>query len=769
MNTIETAEYQVCTRCVMDTSDPEIAFDDQGVCSHCREFDKMINMDWFPGEAGKERLDNLLGEIKRWGKDREYDCTIGLSGGADSSYLAYLAAKEWGLRPLAVHVDTGWNSPYAVRNIENLIKKLNIDLYTFVIDWEEMRDLQVAFLKSGVANQDTPQDHVIFAKLFSFTAENNIRYVLSGHNIATESVLPESWEYTARDDKHIRAIHRRFGTRKLKTLPIMSVFRSFLYARLAPIKCLPGMKIVNPLNFVDYNKERAKETLAREIGWQEYGAKHFESRFTKFFQAYWLPQRFGYDKRRAHLSSLVLSGQITRDNALKELHKPMYPEQELEEDKDFVRKKLGLSATEFENILSSPIRHHSEYPSYATLGRAWRLVQKFGRFLARSYLSNRTSPPPQHGKLNICILGSARETHVVTRAKALADRGHNVTMISRVPGKAEGVRIIVPWIATRNFGKWTKGLVIPPLIWAILRQRADVYYAHYAAEYECWLAALLLRRPFAINAMGSDVLIEATGQRGWLRAWLTKYALRSASVLTAKSPFLQKTLINLGLPENNISLVLWGVDLDCFSRDESKRTQFRQEWGITDDDFVILSPRPLEKLYRQHLVIEALPQVLEKIPNTFLVLSEFKQEPNYRRTLENLSRRLGVTDRIRFLKTQSSADMPKLLSAVDVVISLAYTDGTPQSVLEAQACGTPVLLADIPDIRQVFRHGENCYFVPENENGIANGLIRLAKDNPLRAQIVAGGHKLVAEEANLHNDLARVESLLTNLVHTHKK
>tara|TARA_R110000868_G_scaffold220183_3_gene471269 strand:- start:3254 stop:4405 length:1152 start_codon:yes stop_codon:yes gene_type:complete len=368
--------YQVCTRCVMDTSDPEIIFDADGVCSHCVEFDRLAATEWFPGEAGKPRLEKLLTEIKAWGRGREYDCTIGLSGGTDSSYLAWLAVKEWGLRPLLVHVDTGWNSPYAVRNIESLVKKLGLDLFTFVIDWEEMRDLQVAFLKSGVANQDTPQDHAIFAKLFSFTARNKVRYVLSGHNIATESVLPGAWEYTASDDRHIRAIHKQFGTRPLKTLPIMSVFRLFLYNRMAPYRFLPGMKIVKPLDFVTYDKNAAKTLLAREVGWQEYGAKHFESRFTKFFQAYWLPERFGYDKRRAHLSSLVLAGQMTRAAAMAELEKPPYPPEDLAEDLEFIRKKLELSEQEFTAILHAPIKSHTDYPSYATLANAWRKVQK---------------------------------------------------------------------------------------------------------------------------------------------------------------------------------------------------------------------------------------------------------------------------------------------------------------------------------------------------------------------------------------------------------
>lgn len=751
--------YQVCTRCVMDTSDPEITFDEAGVCSHCREFDKLVGTEWFPGESGKEHLNRLINEIKAWGKGRDYDCTIGLSGGADSSYLAYLAVRKWGLRPLAVHVDTGWNSPFAVRNIENLVKKLNIDLYTFVIDWEEMRDLQVAFLKSGVANQDTPQDHAIFAKLFSFTAENKVRYVLSGHNIATESVLPESWEYTARDDKHIRAIHKLFGTRPLRTLPIMSVFRNFLYARLAPFRFLPGMKIVNPLNFTEYNKEKAKRELVEEIGWQEYGAKHFESRFTKFFQAYWLPNRFGYDKRRAHLSSLILSGQMTRDQALADLSKPMYPPEELSEDMEFVRKKLELSEAEFNSILAAPKRYHTEYPSYARLGRAWRRVQRFLNAQRRSFLSSR-KPAAASGTLNICVLGSARETHVVTRAKALAAMGHNVTVISPVQGDVGQLPLIVPQVTQGSNGPLAKVRMVIGMAMILLRQKPDVFYAHYAAEYECWLAALLFRRPLAINAMGSDVLLEATGERGPLRAWLTCFALRSAEVLTVKSPFLAETTRRLGVAPSRIHEVIWGVDPTKHAHDAAKRRSWRDAWGVDDDAMVLLSPRPLESLYRQDLAIDAMPALLQRIPKALLVISEFKQDPAYRQKLTGRIAELGVADQVRFVGPQPAEGMPGLLSAADIVLSLAYTDGTPQTVLEAQACGTPVFIIDIPDIRHVFNHRVDCYFSGAEPEAIALGLAEMVTDPELRQRLVDGGRELVSTKANLPRELKRVEALL---------
>lgn len=364
--------YQMCVRCIMDTSDPEITFDEEGVCSHCHTFDDSLGKTWLPNGEGRKILDGMIAEIKKAGQGKEYDCALGLSGGVDSSYLAYLAVKDFGLRPLAVHVDGGWNSPEAVRNIENIVKALDIDLFTYVIDWEEMRDLQAAFLKAGVANQDTPQDHAFFAKLFEFAVKNDIKYVLSGHNIATESVLPTAWGYNPRDDRQIKGIHKRFGSGKLKTFPIASIFKYFIY-----FPHIKGMKVLNPLNYVPYDKAKAMDVLKGELGWRYYGGKHFESRFTKFFQAYWLPEKFGFDKRRAHLSSLILSGQISREEALTEIEKPAYPPEQFEEDKEFIRKKLGFGAEEFEALMTAPTHSHLEYPSYVWLVNLRRKIRRW--------------------------------------------------------------------------------------------------------------------------------------------------------------------------------------------------------------------------------------------------------------------------------------------------------------------------------------------------------------------------------------------------------
>lgn len=367
----------------MDTSDADILFDADGVCSWCRRFDAQIRRDWHPDEAGRAMLERTVAAIKAEAAGREYDCIVGLSGGVDSSYGAYVARRELGLRLLAVHVDAGWNSELAVRNIENLVKRLDIDLHTHVVDWEEMRDLQIAFLRCGVANQDVPQDHAFFAALYRFAVSKGIRWVLSGGNIATESVLPTSWGYNAMDLRHLKSIHRRFGALKLRTFPTCNFFEYYVY-----YPFVRGMRVLRPLNYLPYVKAEALATLERELGYRYYGTKHGESRFTKFFQGYWLPARFGFDKRRAHLSSLVLSGQVTRDEALARLAQPPYASAaELEEDKAFVAKKLGLAVPEFDRLLAGPLHSHRDYPSnealFALKDRVRPVLHRLGLGAAR--------------------------------------------------------------------------------------------------------------------------------------------------------------------------------------------------------------------------------------------------------------------------------------------------------------------------------------------------------------------------------------------------
>ena len=357
----------------MDTSDHAITFDAEGVCSHCRAYEA-IERKTPPLNEREHQLECLVERIKKEGRDKSYDCIVGLSGGVDSSYLAYVA-KSRGLRPLAVHVDAGWNSELAVKNIEDLVKALKLDLITFVVDWKEMQDLQAAFLRSGVANQDIPQDHAFIAGVYRIANKQRIKYVLSGGNNSTEGILPESWGYNALDLRHLKSIHRRFGLRGLSKFPTINFFQYYIYYRY-----LRGIRTVRILDYIDYNKQQAIDVLSEKFGWRYYGGKHFESRFTKFFQAYYLPQKFGFDKRRAHLSSLIVSGQLNRDTALKEMERDAYPDDKLREDRAFVIKKLGLTEEEFENIRTSPNRTYDDYPSSEAL---FRLKERAKNILAR--------------------------------------------------------------------------------------------------------------------------------------------------------------------------------------------------------------------------------------------------------------------------------------------------------------------------------------------------------------------------------------------------
>jgi len=348
--------YQRCTRCIMDTSDIEIAFDAEGVCNHCKRYFVRASTELKHGPEGQAELSAMIAKIKEEGKNKPYDCVIGVSGGVDSTMVAY-QCKKHGLRPLAVHLDNGWDSELAVSNIEKTLQTLGIDLYTHVMDWEEFRDIQLSFIKASVANAEIPSDHAIGALLYQIAAKKGIRFIISGSNIETEAIMPTSWMYDNRDFKHLKAIHKQFGTAKLKTFPFYTPLRFFYYIALRKVR------LVRILNFTPYNKAAALKILKDELGWVYYGGKHFESVFTRWFQGYYLPVKFGYDKRLAHLSTLICAGQITREDALKELEQDPYPPELFKKDQEFVMKKFGLSQREFDAVMQAPPRSHGEFPS----------------------------------------------------------------------------------------------------------------------------------------------------------------------------------------------------------------------------------------------------------------------------------------------------------------------------------------------------------------------------------------------------------------------
>tara|TARA_Y100000741_G_C18214425_1_gene543094 strand:- start:135 stop:1241 length:1107 start_codon:yes stop_codon:yes gene_type:complete len=364
----------------MDTSDPDINFNDKGVCNHCVNFQKNTSKEWFPNKEGKKKLKEIIHRIKTEGKSKQYDCAIGLSGGIDSSYLA-LKVKDWGLRPLVIHVDAGWNSELAVYNIEKIVTHCKYDLITDVIDWEDMKNLQLAYLKAGISNQDVPQDHIFFSKLYHFAKRNNIKYILSGGNIATESIFPNSWHGSAMDAINLKAIYKRFGSKKpLKNYKTISFFDWYIF-----YPFFYKIKTIRPLDFLEYDKSNAINELIN-IGYKPYDGKHGESIFTKFFQAYYLPNKFNYDKRRPHLSSLIVSGQISRENALNKIKEPLFNQKTIENDKKYIAKKLGISTEELELFISNENRSYNDFPNWIGLQNFFRKLNKFIKIVYKKKL-----------------------------------------------------------------------------------------------------------------------------------------------------------------------------------------------------------------------------------------------------------------------------------------------------------------------------------------------------------------------------------------------
>ena len=349
--------YCRCTRCIMDTSDPEITFDQDGVCNHCHSYDAIQARYGVPRDRKEALLQARVTAIREAGEHQPYDCVIGISGGVDSSYVA-LQAKRLGLRPLAVHMDGGWNSELAVGNIENIIDTLGIDLYTHVVEWDEMRDLQLSFFRASVPNCDIPQDHAIVAVLHQVAHKFGVKTIIRGINWATESVLPRAWGYHAMDLHHIKAIHGRFGRVPLRTFPTCSL-AGFAYYHL-----VKKVSYFDILNLLPYDKDEAKATIIRDLHWRDYGGKHHESLFTKFFQSYYLVEKFGFDKRLAHLSNLVLAGAMAREEALRKIAQPPYAADRIHLELEFVANKLEIDQEELRRILREPPRFHKDYPSH---------------------------------------------------------------------------------------------------------------------------------------------------------------------------------------------------------------------------------------------------------------------------------------------------------------------------------------------------------------------------------------------------------------------
>jgi N-acetyl sugar amidotransferase len=350
-------KYQICSNCIMDTTDPTLTFDERGWCDYCRNFSTNIQPNWDPNGNGEKIIAPTIEKIKREGRDRDHDCLIGISGGLDSSYVTYIAKEKFGLRPLMFHCDAGWNSQIGVTNIERIIDGLGLDLHTEVVNWEEMKDLQVAFFKSQVPFVDTPQDLALFSAIYNFAAKNKFKYVITGGNYSTECVREcLDWTYYSTDMRQVKDIHRRFGTRPLKTFPRCDILKYKLYYRY-----VKGIRVIKMLDYVPYIKEDAIRELTERFGWQRYDQKHYESRFTRFYESFWTPRKFGYDKRRAYLSSLVLTNQMTRQEALNRIAKPELDEKTMADEFEYVAKKLDLTTAEFQELFDGENKSFRDY------------------------------------------------------------------------------------------------------------------------------------------------------------------------------------------------------------------------------------------------------------------------------------------------------------------------------------------------------------------------------------------------------------------------
>lgn len=368
--------YRICSNCIMDTTDPNITFDDQGLCDYCQNFNSNILPNWHTDEKGEAELMKIADKIKKSCKGKDFDCIIGLSGGTDSSYTAYIAREIMGLRPLLLHVDAGWNTDKAVGNIEKLVNSLGLELYTEVINWEEMKDLQVAMLRAQIADQDIPQDTAFFSSLYKFAIKHKIKYVLTGGNFSTECCRePEDWgAYPGIDKILIKDIHSKFGRIQLETFPIVDVMVYKLY-----YKYILGMEIIKPLNFVPYIKKDAEAKLKELFGWEKFQHKHHESRFTRFYEDYWMPKKFGYEKRRAHFSSLIMTKQMIRDEALQRISKPEMDIHFLEHEFEYVANKLDLSVEELHEIFEGENKTYHDYKNRRFLiGIGANVMQKLG-------------------------------------------------------------------------------------------------------------------------------------------------------------------------------------------------------------------------------------------------------------------------------------------------------------------------------------------------------------------------------------------------------
>ena len=357
----------------MDDTDSYISFDSKGICDHCNTFKLKIEPFWKNDNSNINYILNLSKKIKSENSNKDFDCIIGMSGGIDSSYLVYITKEILNLRPLVFHVDAGWNSQQAVNNIENIVDKLNLDLFTEVIDWSEMRDLQLAFFKSSVPHIDTPQDHAFFATMYKFAVKHKIKYIFTGGNYSTECIRnPIEWMYYQSDSIQLLDIHKKFGEKSLKKFPITNILWHKVY-----LPYFLGIKLIRPLDYIEYKKIEAIEYLEKNLNFQKYNQKHFESRFTKFYESYWLPNKFGFDTRKVQYSSLILTKQMKREQALKQLSDLPYDKDYIKNDLEFISNKLDIKTSKLNEYFNLPNKSYKDYKNMQLLYNIGSKAMKF--------------------------------------------------------------------------------------------------------------------------------------------------------------------------------------------------------------------------------------------------------------------------------------------------------------------------------------------------------------------------------------------------------
>jgi N-acetyl sugar amidotransferase len=351
------SNYQICTRCVMDTSDMDIVFDEKGQCNHCTKFIENKSKVTYVKGISEKTLETIITNVKAKGKGKKYDCLMGISGGVDSCYAVYLA-KKWGLNPLLMHMDNGWNSDIAVKNIKSLVQKLGVDYVSYVIDWQEFREVQLGFLKSSSVDLEVPTDIAIPASLYETASKYNISYLVSGGNATSEGILPLTWGYhVMKDMKMYKYIVSKFSKVKLKKVPHVSILGEIYY------KFVKNIKTIYPLSYIDYDKDKAKEFLKAEFGWEEYGGKHHESKITAFWQSYAMPVKYNMDYRRATFSSKICAGHLSREDALEELKALPYNPDTIDDMKQYIAKKYQITNEELERCLALPPKTYKDFPN----------------------------------------------------------------------------------------------------------------------------------------------------------------------------------------------------------------------------------------------------------------------------------------------------------------------------------------------------------------------------------------------------------------------